>query len=325
MTRFKVFMTDSIFPDQEIERGELAKIGAELVLASDQNTKTFIAEGKDCDAILTVYAPVNAEFINKLEKCKVIVKAGIGVNNIDVEAASARGIMVANVPDYCLDEVADHAFALFLAGIRKIGLLNKMVKGGTWDFNVAKPIPRLQGKIFGLYGFGNIAQKVAVRALAFGMEVHAYDPYIPDELFNKLGVKRVNDLSALLAEVDFLSLHAPLTNETRHSINMDTIKLMKPTAFIVNTSRGPLIKEDDLAAALQKGLLSGAALDVMEKEPPSYPSPLFALENVLVTPHAAFYSEGAGIELREKSVREIVRTLTEGAPKSWLNKKAMQC
>lgn len=324
MAKFKVFMTDSIFQDQDLERGELAKIDAELVVASSRDTGTFIREGKDCDAVLTVYAPVDAEFIGKLEKCRVIVKTGIGVNNIDVAAASARGIMVANVPDYCIGEVADHTFALFLAGIRKINFLNARVREGVWDFNEAKPIPRLQGKIFGLYGFGNIARHVAVRAMAFGLQVHAFDPYMPEDVFKKIGVKRVAQFNQLIKEVDFLSLHVPLTEETRHIINIDTMQQMKSSVFIVNTSRGPLIKEDDLFMALQNGLVAGAALDVLNTEPPPYPYPLLELDNVVVTPHAAFYSEGSGVELREKSVREVVLALTEGIPRSWLNRSEIE-
>ena len=172
MARFKVMMTDCIFPDQDIERGELALIDADLVLAPDTEVATFIREGKDCDAILNVYAQCPAEVIRALEKCKVIVRTGIGVNTIDVDAATERGIMVANVPDYCLDEVADHAMALFLALARKIVPLSESVRNSAWTFADARPISRLQGRTFGLLGLGGIAQRVAKRAAGFGIEGH---------------------------------------------------------------------------------------------------------------------------------------------------------
>ncbi len=322
MAKYKVLMTDCIFPDQDIEREILSEIDAELVVATSTDVETLIREGKDCDAIITVYAEVGEEFINALEKCKLIIKTGIGVNNIDVNAATKKGIMVANVPDYCISEVADHAMALFLCGIRKVEIMDRGVKSGVWNFNSAKPIPRLAGKVFGLFGFGNIAQCVAQRAKAFDMEVVAYDPYIPEEIFRKAGVKRIGELDTLFRTSDFLSLHVPLNPETRHVVNLDSIGKMKRTAYIVNTSRGPLIKEDDLLVALKKGLLAGAALDVLENEPPEAGNELLSLPNILITPHAAFYSEGSSTELREKSTQDVVRTLTEGAPKNWLNKNA---
>ncbi len=324
MLDYKVLMTDTIFPDMEIERAELAAIGAELTLASGSDPKTLAREGKDCDAMIVVYAPITAEVINGLTKCKVMVRTGIGFNNIDLEAASRKGIMVANVPDYCQDEVADHAMALFLSGVRKVAFLNNRVKSGSWDVNEAKPIPRLRGKLFGLFGLGSIGQRVAERAKAFGMDVCSYDPYMPQEVFDKLGVKRFHDFDEFLASVDFLSIHAPLTEETKHIINLQNLKKMKRTAFIVNTSRGPLVSENDMYIALKEGIIAGAGLDVLENEPPTHPFPLAELNNIILTPHAAFYSEESEPELRRKAAQEVVRTLKEGRPKHWVNKKMME-
>jgi len=324
LSNYKVLMTDTIFPDMEIERSELATIGAELVLASGSDPKTLAREGKDCDAMIVVYAPITAEVINSLTKCKIMVRTGIGFNNIDLEAASRKGIMVANVPDYCQDEVADHAMALFLSGVRKVAFLNARVKAGSWDVNEAKPIPRLRGKLFGLFGLGSIGQRVAERAKAFGMDVCSYDPYMPQEVFDKLGVKRFYDFDEFLASVDFLSIHAPLTEETKHIINLQNLRKMKRTAFIVNTSRGPLIDEKDLYIALKEGVIAGAGIDVLENEPPAHPFPLAELDNIILTPHAAFYSEESEPELRRKAAQEVVRTLKEGRPKHWVNKKMME-
>ncbi len=324
MSKYKVFMTDCIFPDVDIERRILSAADAELVLASGMDTQTFIREGWDCDAVIAVYANVDATYIGTMEKCRLIIKMGIGIDNIDVDAATRKGIMVANVPDYCIGEVADHTVALFLSGVRKICALDNNVKEGRWDFNDVKPIPRLEGMVFGLFGFGNIAQCVAKRVIAFDMKVLAFDPYLPDDVFESLNVERVRAADMLFSQSDFLSLHAPLTPDTLHIIDAMSIGKMKATAYIVNTSRGPLIKEDDLVAALKSGRLAGAALDVFEKEPLRPDSELAKIPNVLLTPHAAFYSEGSGVELREKAARDVANTLAGSKPRNWLNRRAMQ-
>jgi D-3-phosphoglycerate dehydrogenase / 2-oxoglutarate reductase len=320
VARFKVVMTDCIFPDQDIERGELAAIDAELVLASGTDAETLAREARDCDALLNVYAQVPAEVIGSLERCKVIVRTGIGINTIDLDAANSKGIMVANVPDYCQDEVADHTMALFLALSRKLIHLNGEVRNSNWSFAGAKPIERLSVGTFGLFGLGSIAQGVARRAKSFGMKVIAYDPFIPAEVFAAHGVERVEDFDRLLAEADVLSLHAPLTDETHHIINGEALAKMKPGAYLVNTSRGPLIDEDALFRALSDGIIAGAGLDVLADEPPTFPVALLTLANVIVTPHAAFYSEQSNDELRSKSAKEIARTLIDGEPAHWVNR-----
>lgn len=322
MSKFKVFMTDTIFPDTDIEEQELSALNAELVLSSESAPETFLREGRDCDAMLIVYAQVGADVISQLEKCKVMVRTGIGVNNIDLEAASEKGIMVANVPDYCVDEVADHTISLFLCGVRKIAFLNSKVKSGIWNVNEAKPIPRLRGKKYGLLGCGAIGQQVAIRAHAFGMDIYGYDPYLPDEMFSKLGITRVETLEDFFPLVDFFSLHVPLTEKTHHIINIKNLSRMKTSAFFVNTSRGPLVNEQDLEEALSQGEIAGAALDVLNTEPPKMPIGLSRFDNVILTPHAAFVSEDAIPELRRKAAREIVRTLKEGRPKFWVNRRS---
>jgi len=315
-------MTDSIFPDLNIERSELEKIGAELILASNSLPEKLAEEGRDSDAIINVYAQVPAEVINKLSKCKVIVRTGIGVNTIDVEAATKRSIMVANVPDYCLEEVADHTFSLFLACQRKICFLNNRIKNGNWNVNEAKPINRLKDRVFGLLGFGNIAKRVAVRAQAFNMKVLAFDPFMDKEIFAESCVEKTDDLNQLITQADYLSLHLPLTKDTKNILDADKFKRMKRTAIIINTSRGGLINEQDLYEALVNNTIAGAGLDVLNEEPPTFPIKLAELDNVILTPHAAFYSEEAMPELRKRAVQEVIRTLTEGQPKNWVNKNS---
>jgi D-3-phosphoglycerate dehydrogenase len=322
MGKFRVLMTDTIFPDTTIEQEELRRIDADFVLASASDPETLKREGRGCDGVLNVYAQLTADVLGAWERCKVIVRTGIGFNTIDLEAAAVRRIMVANVPDYCMDEVADHTVALFLACVRKIPRLHASVKAGQWSVDLAKPAPRLRGKTYGLFGFGNIAQRVAKRVRAFGLNVMAFDPYVPTELFVAQQVTRVASLEDLLRAADFLSVHAPLTEETRGILNGPRLTLMKPTALLINTSRGPLINQADLASALRDGTIAGAGLDVLADEPPTFPLALAAMDNVVLTPHTAWYSDDAMPELRRKASAEVARTLTEGRPKFWVNQQA---
>ena len=323
MSKYFVFMTNTIFPDTHIEEKELALIDASLMLASRQDPSTFLKEGKNCDAMLVVDAPVGADVIEGLTRCKVIARMGIGVNNVDLDAASRKGIMVANVPDYCIDEVADHTMALFLSGIRKVAFLNSRVKEGVWDINEARPIPRLRGKVYGLLGCGAIGQRVAERASAFGMEVVGFDPFVSGDILAKSGIRKIGGLDEFFATVDVFSIHVPLSDETHHIINRKNLEKMKNSTYLVNTSRGPLVNEEELYACLKEGVIAGAALDVLEKEPPQGVHPLAELPNVIMTPHAAFFSDSAEEELRLKAAREITRTLTEGQPKYWVNRNQM--
>jgi D-3-phosphoglycerate dehydrogenase len=323
LSKFKVLMTDTIFPDMSIEEAELSKIGAELRLSDSEDPATLLAEGKESDALLVNFAHVGADVINGLEKCKIISNAAIGVNNIDVDAATRKGIMVSNVPDYCIEEVADHTVALFLSGIRKIVHLAYRVKQGSWDLTDAKPIPRLRGRTYGLFGCGAIGRAVAERVSAFGMEVVGYDPYAPEEKLKEANIRKIGGIEEFFSMVDAVSLHVPLTDDTYHIIDRKILEKMKPAAFLVNTSRGALINENDLYEALKGGTIAGTALDVLENEPPEEVPPLAKLPNVIVTPHIAFYSEDSVIDLRQKAAREIVRALTEGIPLNWVNRKQM--
>jgi D-3-phosphoglycerate dehydrogenase len=320
---YKVAMADTIFPDFTVEENILKEVDAKLFLAKDKTEDAILEVAKDADALVTVYAEITRRIIEKLEKCKIIVRCGIGVNNIDIPAASEKGIYVANVPDYCWDEVSDHAITLALALERKIFLLDRQVKAGSWSVEEAKPIFGLSGQTFGLVGFGNIPKEVAKKAQVFGFKVIAYDPYVSQEVADKYNVKMVS-LEELLKTSDVVSIHAPLVDATYHMINKEALELMKPTAFLVNTARGPLVDTKALYEALKCKKIAGAALDVLETEPPAKDDPLLTLDNIIITPHAAYYSETSSINLRKLAFAEVVRVLKGEYPKNFVNKKAFK-
>jgi len=322
MARALVAVTDSVFPNLDPAREVLSKIGADLRVASEPTPQAILEAAKDADAILTTYAKVTAEMIPQLSKCRIIGRFGIGVDNVDIPAATAKGIVVTRVPDYCLDEVSDHTMALLLASGRKIPFLNARTQSGTWEMKAAVPIHRLRGKVLGLVAFGQIPQLVAPKAKSFGMRVVAYDPYVPQELFAKAGVDRV-EFEELVRISDYISIHTPLMPATNHLFNADIFRKMKPTAYLINTSRGPIIDEAALAEALDKKEIAGAALDVMEKEPTTR-SPLFGRDNVIVTPHTSFYSEESLVDLQTKAAEEVVRVLSGQAPRNPVNPEAFK-
>jgi D-3-phosphoglycerate dehydrogenase / 2-oxoglutarate reductase len=321
MPSFHVTVSDSVFPNLDPARQVLATIGAELRMADSPTPEGIVAAAASSDALLVTYAKITAEMIGKMPKCRVISRFGIGVDNVDIEAATGAGIVVTKVPDYCIDEVSDHAMALLLALVRKIPSSSARTHGGRWEMKAVVPIHRLRGSVLGLAGFGRIPQLVAPKAQAFGMKVVAYDPFVPDEAFARAGVDRV-DLAALLATSDYISVHTPLTPETRHLFNRETFGQMKPGAYLVNTARGPIIDEAALAAALESGRLAGAALDVMAQEPPP-PSPLFGRDNVIVTPHTSFYSEESLIELQVKAAQEVAAVLNGQSPRNPVNPEVL--
>jgi D-3-phosphoglycerate dehydrogenase len=278
---------------------------------------------KDADAVLVTYAKITGDMIRQLTKCRIISRFGIGVDNVDIPEATKKNIVVTKVPDYCIDEVSDHAMALLLAVVRKIPFINAQVHMGTWKMPNVVPIHRLRGSVIGLMGFGRIPQLVAPKARSFGMRVIAYDPYVPKEVFTKLGVEQV-DFPTLLKTSDYVSIHSPLVPETKGIFNADAFKQMKKTAYVVNTARGPIIDEAALAAALDAGDIAGAALDVMTQEPPGGTSPLFGRDNVIITPHTSFYSEESLVELQTKAAEEVVAVLSGQAPRNPVNPEAIQ-
>jgi D-3-phosphoglycerate dehydrogenase len=304
-----IAVADSVFPSLDLAKAALARLNPTFRLSKSSNAEDILAVARDADAILVTYAKITREIITQLTKCKAIGRFGLGVDNIDLVAAKEKGIAVNYVPDYCIREVSDHAMALLLSLVRKIPLSNKLVQAGRWEMPAVVPIRRLEGTVLGLLGFGNIPRLVAPKAKAFGLDVIAYDPFAKDELFTSAGVERV-DLDDLFARADYISMHTPLTPQTRGLLNKDAFAKMKKGVYIVNTARGPLIDEEALVAALDAGQVGGAALDVVTTEPLAKDSPLLGRDNVIVTPHTAFYSIEALEELQSKCASDVARVLS---------------
>jgi D-3-phosphoglycerate dehydrogenase len=312
-----VAVTDSVFPNLDAAREVVSRVGAELHLAKEPTPAAIMEVAAAADAVLTTYAKLTAEMIQQMTRCRIIARFGIGVDNVDIPTATSKGIVVTKVPDYCIDEVSDHAMALLLALIRKIPFSNARVHSGRWEMPAVVPIHRLRGTVLGLVGFGRIPQLVAPKAKAFGLRVVASDPFVPKDVFAQAGVEQV-EFYELVRISDYISVHCPLMPETHHLFNSQVFGRMKPAAYLVNTARGPIVDEAALAHALNQGQLAGAALDVMEKEPPSG-SPLFGRDNVILTPHTSFYSEESLVELQTKAAEEVIRVLSGQAPLNPVN------
>ena len=300
-------ITDCEFASFEPERRELTGL-AEVRKYCCRNEEEVIAAAAEADAILVQYAPITRRVIESLRHCRVIGRYGIGVDMIDLDAATDRGIPVVNVPDYCVEEVSDHTLALLLAVSRKILLLHNSVEGGQWDFSVAAPVFRIKDLTVGLVAFGKIARRVAEKLHGFGCRIVAYDPFAKQDTARALGVELV-DLQTLLEDSDIISVHAPLTEQTRHLFDGETFRRMKKTAYLINTSRGAVIDESALEHALDAGLVGGAALDVLEEEPVSQGSTLIGRDNVLLTPHTAFYSVASLLDLQVLTARGVAQVL----------------
>jgi D-3-phosphoglycerate dehydrogenase len=322
MSRPLVVVTDTVFPSLEPTEQVLAAVDAEVTLVSEPTAEAILKAARTADGLVVTYAKVTADIINGLERCRVISRTGIGVDNVDLEAATAKGIVVTRVPDYCIDEVSDHALGLLFALARKIPLANSAVHAGQWSVGLVNPLHRLRGRTLGLVGFGQIPRALAPKAQALGLSVIAYDPYVSEEAMAADGVKQV-DLEQLLAESDHISVHAPLTPETRHMFNREAFQKMKPGAVLINTARGPLVDEDALVDALEAGELAGAALDVLEHEPPAAGSRLLGRTDVILTPHTGFYSEESMIDLQTKAAEEVRRVLQGEMPRNPVNPQVL--
>ncbi|MGP4105862.1 C-terminal binding protein [Virgibacillus sp. L01] len=320
MGRFKVVVTDfnydTIAPEIEL----LERIGAEVVSAQCRTEEEVIQAAKDADGIISQYAPISRKVIEQLTNCKVVSRYGIGYDVIDVDAATEKGILVCNVTDYCIEEVSDHAFALLMASARKIVEQDKCVRRGVWDYKATAPIYRLSNQILGLVGFGNIPQQLAKKAQAFGITVIAHDPFIPVQVAGQLDVELV-DLSTLCQRSDFISVHAPLNEQTKGMIGKEQFKQMKEQAFLINTSRGPVVDEQSLIEALSENVITGASLDVLETEPIDLNNPLLEMKNVTLTAHIAWNSKEAELELKSKVAQNVADVLTGYYPTYLVNKE----
>src|ERR1700693_3369579 len=234
MPQLLVAVADSVFPNLDPAREVLSKIGAELRLSESPKPDAIVETARQADGLLVTYAKITAEMIRQMTRCRIISRFGIGVDNVDIDAATEAGIVVTKVPDYCIDEVSDHAMALLLAVVRKIPFANARAHAGRWEIPAVVPIHRLRGSTLGLVGFGRIPQLVAPKAKSFGMRVVASDPFVPPEIFTRAGVESV-DFSQLLKISDYVSIHSPLLPETRNLFNADAFRQMKPTAYLINT------------------------------------------------------------------------------------------
>jgi len=321
--RYKVVVSGHNVPSWELEIKELEKIDAKLVDAESKIGKGLIEIVHNADALLVGSTCIDRAIIDSLKKCRIIAEYGVGYENIDLEAATEKGIYVTNVPGYGAQDVADHCMAMLLAFTRKLFQLNRYTKEGRWDRRLAMPLHRLKGKILGIIGFGKNGKALASRARSFGLDILVYDPYVSEDTLQQYPVKPVQ-LEELIKRADFISIHTPLTDKTQNLFNEERFRAMKKTAVLINTARGGVIDQSTLCKALERGWIAGAALDVLQQEPPAKDNRLLGFENVLITPHIASYSEESELELRIKAMGEVVRVLTGKSPRWVVDPKVRQ-
>jgi len=318
MAKYKVVVTDLGYQTYDYEKSVLEPVGAKITLANCQTEEEVVKACRTADGILNRAAPMTAHVMDALERCRVIARYGVGVDNVDVAAATAKGIVVANVVGYCDDEVSTQAVVLILALARKIVSHDRAVRGGAWDIGSADPIYRTKGKTLGFVGFGRMARATVKKVAGFEMTLVAYDPFVTPAQADPFGVTMV-DFETLLSTSDFISLHAPLMPATRHIVDAKALGQMKPSAYLVNTSRGGLIDQKALTKALAEKKLAGAALDVYEVEPLEPDSPLKELDNVILTDHAGWYSEESIVELQTRAAQAVAAVLSGNRPESVVN------
>ncbi|MHB8520540.1 MAG: C-terminal binding protein [Limisphaerales bacterium] len=322
MAKFKVVLLKHGYPTTEVERRIVTAAGGEFIDAEQMPEADALRLCEEADAILVRWLKITPELIRRFRRCKIIVRYGVGTDNVDAHAATEAGIIVGHVPTYCLDEVSTHAVALWLACVRNLARTHARLARGGWDDNPAEPIYRTQGRTLGLVGLGNIGQAVARKLGGWGLRLLATDPYVDPARADALGVKLV-DLDALCRESDHVSLHVPLLPETRHVIGARELALMKPGAILVNTARGPVLDTQALLTALEQNRLAGAGLDVFEEEPPPQDSRLRTHPRLILTDHVAWYSEESQAELKVTATEEAVRVCTGGLPRSLANPEVL--
>jgi D-3-phosphoglycerate dehydrogenase / 2-oxoglutarate reductase len=314
-----VVITDCDHGDVDPERAVLDGHDVGLRVLACRTPEEVADQAGDADVLINQYVPITAAVLDALPRCRLVVRYGVGVDNVDLQAAANRGVWVANVPDYGRDEVADHTLALAMALLRGVVALDRSVRDGTWDLEPARPLRRLATLTWGVVGCGAIGGAVARRAAGLGMRVLGHD--LP-QVRSEAPVERV-PLEELLVEADLVSLHAALTPDTHHLVGAAALARMRPTAYLVNTARGGLVDAAALLAALDAGALAGAALDVLEHEPPDELGWKLARHpRVVATPHAAWYSEEAFHTLKSEVAREALRVLEGGPPRSPVNTPA---
>jgi D-3-phosphoglycerate dehydrogenase len=320
--KFKVVITDAEYPSFDIEKRVLSKLNVELIKFQCKTEEELIRNCKDADALLNQYAKITPNVIENLKHVKIIARYGIGVDNVNLDAATKKGIFVTNVV-YDICDVADHTIALMLALTRKLFFVNKSIKKLEWDWKKFHPITRIKGKTIGIIGLGRVGRQVAKRIRGFDVNLLVCDPYIPVDVFKTYNAKRV-DYETLLKQSDIVTLHVPLNDETRHMISTNQLKKMKKTAILINCARGGIVDEKALYKALLGKEIVGAGLDVLEQEPIRKDNPLLGLDNVIITPHMGWYSEDAVDEVQRIAAEQVLQCLQGKVPTNLVNKDVLK-
>lgn len=323
--KYKVVVSDWVFENLEPEKEILSSIDAEVVAIQAKSQPELIEAARDADAILNTYfGPIDDVVFNELEKCKLIVRYGIGLDTIDVPSATRHGIMVANVPGYCVAEVSEHTLALVLALARKLFIADQTAKTGDWQLAPLKPLLRIEGQTAGIVGFGRIGRSVAKKLAAFGMNVIYHDPFVTDEAAKQEGAAVVS-MDDLLVRSDFVLLHCPASPDTRHIIGKEQLDKMKKTAYLINTARGALVDTAALSSALKNNEIAGAAMDDVDSKPPASDVALLAdCPNLILTPHSAWFSASALHDLQRLAAEEVKRVLSGERPLSLVNTEVLK-
>ena len=325
----KVAVTDYIEDNLDWEAGQLAAKGIEFAAfqLKFKPEAEVVAKLADADVLVVNMVKMDESLLSKLPRCKLLIRHGIGYDNVDVAACTRHGIQFAYQPDYCKEDVAEHAIALIFACARKVvwsrQTLDEASRTGKWDFSKLFPIFRMDGKTLGIVGVGRIGSRVYRKLKGFGFKIIGTDPYLSPARIAELGLEFV-DRETLFRQSDFVTIHTPLNDETRHLVNAKTLGWMKPTAYLINTSRGPMVDAAALADALRKKQIAGAAIDVYDVEPPPQTMPLFGLDNVILTPHIGWASEEAGLEIRQSILNDILAHAAGKPARCVINKEVLK-
>jgi len=322
MAKFKVVLLEHGYSGIQCERQIVEQAGGEFIDADSLDLERALTLCEDAEAVLVRRLVISRTLIQRFRRCKIVLRYGVGTDNVDVKAATEAGIIVGHVPSYCLDEVSSHAIGLLLACVRQIVSTDQKMRRGEWDVHRNDPVWRTSGKTVGLLGFGQIGQAVARKLSGWGMRLLATDPFVAPASADALNVKLV-DLQTLCRESDYISVHTPLLPETRHVISHSQFKAMRNGAILINTARGPVIDTAALLEALDDGRVAQAGLDVFEEEPLPQKPPLRNHPKVILTDHMAWYSEESQIQLQKTAAQEVVAVCTGGLPQSMANPEVL--